>query len=119
MKTYTTLEQSRKLAEILPTESADMYYSLSDGEQKPDLGYDYNFAKVQTDSKLLTPCWSLAALLSVIPNVALDQNKDGSWDLFVKEDSIALYAKEVVKNIHDLIDGCYYLILKLHLQNLL
>lgn len=27
MKSYTTLEQSKKLAEILPLESADMFYN--------------------------------------------------------------------------------------------
>ncbi len=39
MKAFTDVEQSKKLAEILPIESADMYFN--DNE----------------------PCWSLAALL--------------------------------------------------------
>lgn len=43
MKSYTDLEQSKKLAEILPIESADMCFN--DNE----------------------PCWSLAALLEIMP----------------------------------------------------
>ena len=40
MKTYTDIEQSKKLAEILPPESADMWYqhtgySIVDGTEKP------------------------------------------------------------------------------------
>ena len=32
IKSYTDLEQSRKLAEILPLESADMFYVAGKGE---------------------------------------------------------------------------------------
>lgn len=32
MKAYTDLEQSKKLAEILPIESADMYYYTVNGD---------------------------------------------------------------------------------------
>ena len=32
MKSYTDLEQSKKLAEILPLESADMHYVLTDSD---------------------------------------------------------------------------------------
>ena len=99
-----------------------MYYSLSDGEQKPHLGYDYYFAKVQTDSKLLTPCWSLAALLDILPtlderNPVLCKNIHfDMWHILYHETAslelieTGLYAYPV--------DACYEIILKLYEQKL-
>ena len=64
MKSYTDLEQSKKLAEILSLESADMYWFRDDTET-PKI-YPKNMMK---DSVSVTlPCWSLAALLKLIPN---------------------------------------------------
>lgn len=69
MKSYTDLNQSRKLAEILPLESADMCYyeytSHIDGT--PKIGYKEGI----TDG---IPCWSLAALLSVFPWYEINNN---------------------------------------------
>ena len=69
MKSYTDLEQSRKLAEILPLESADMIYiPMMDIDSMSNSGffdipecYPFNEFK-DSDTKPL-PCWSLAALL--------------------------------------------------------
>ena len=62
IKSYTTIEQSRKLAEILPLESADMYYNL--GESKlPNVIYGSH-----DDFKCYLPCWSLAALMHLLPS---------------------------------------------------
>ncbi len=58
MKAYTNLEQSKKLAEILPIESADMNYWC--GTQIRIGGYK------TMDKDLDIPCWRLAALLDVI-----------------------------------------------------
>lgn len=75
MKSYTDIEQSKKLAEILPIESADMYYYTANGdlyktpnviESKDDLDVDENSI----------PCWSLAALYSVLPTFTLDSSDD-------------------------------------------
>ena len=65
IKSYTSLEQSRKLAEILPLESADMYYFDDNGGEpsfKVRNGITYYY-----DSEDCLCCWSLAALLSVLP----------------------------------------------------
>lgn len=60
MKSYTDIEQSKKLAEILPSESGDMCYPLPcDETDKPSLN-NGGFGSI--------PCWSLAALLEVLPN---------------------------------------------------
>ena len=63
MKSYTDIKQSRKLTEILPIESADMSW-VSNGLGKP-------FARtipIKGDPEELCGCWSLAALLKLIPN---------------------------------------------------
>lgn len=65
MKSFTDIEQSKKLADILPLESADFHFSANQSPQgyleKPIWGNseyaDYN----------AFPCWSLSALLSVLP----------------------------------------------------
>lgn len=66
-KAFTSLEQSRKLSEILPLESADMSW-VSIGLGKP-------FARtipIKGDPEELCGCWSLAALLGVIPQEIFD-----------------------------------------------
>lgn len=62
MKSYTDLEQSKKLAEFLPLESADMFYTLI------DQGLYLEVKQGIEPSKDDIPCWSLAALLGVLPN---------------------------------------------------
>lgn len=64
IKNYTDIEQSKKLAGILPLESADSYYSWHDERYyivNKDCPYPYSL-------KEEIPCWSLAALLQVLPN---------------------------------------------------
>lgn len=61
IKSYTDINQSRKLAEILPLESADMYYGYR--KDKPNY-LPYSDAEV---INLCLPCWSLTALLGVLP----------------------------------------------------
>jgi len=63
IKTYTDLEQSKKLAEILPIESADMWYSIVDNEAFICLEHHNEYEQI--------PCWSLAALLDVTKKYGL------------------------------------------------
>lgn len=67
IKSYTDIEQSRKLAKFLPIESADMYY---DRDGLPSLIDKYVTHESIKNDKYhhLIPCWSLAALLKLIPN---------------------------------------------------
>ena len=73
MKSYTSLEQSRKLAKILPLESADMHY----GEYCAG-GKDYPIPNCDDDYNGHC-CWSLAALLEVLafPELSKDKIGDG------------------------------------------
>ena len=80
MKAYTDLEQSKKLAEILPIESADMWWAE---RYRGHTTKDYQFIVDDTPYYYLSltkpsdgnysldtikdiPCWSLAALFSLI-----------------------------------------------------
>ena len=86
IKSYTDIEQSKKLAEFLPLESADMSYNNASikginyvDEYKAEL-MNYNTAQKVLSKYLVNPmfgvipCWSLAALLGVIPKKIKDFN---------------------------------------------
>ena len=63
IKGYTDLEQSRKLAEILPFESADMIYTMVNGRCTPFIRIE-TIEEMDEDDVL---CWSLAALFGTLP----------------------------------------------------
>lgn len=84
IRSYTTIEQSKVLAKILPLESADMYYKYvlpksniiehnpQNGSPVEALkwynkGYTYSDRKPLSLEEYCIPCWSLAALLGVLP----------------------------------------------------
>ena len=122
MKPYTDLNQSKKPAEILPLESADMYY-------------DVDSYGVQTTPEVLMtsvvrkkdiPCWSLSALINILPDTITDE--DGTiFGLNIKKNFIeyynpsmgALYATYHSIIAEDLVDACYEMIIKLNGLNLL
>ena len=80
MKNYTDIEQSRKLAEILPLESADMHYSTltildDDFIVSPNQGSTVENLIEEYGNQII-PCWSLAALLDVLPTYIKHYNYD-------------------------------------------
>lgn len=66
IKSYTDINQSRKLAEILPLESADMWYQYIGGSGLDNILYIPVYVR-DDPSEIDIPCWSLAALLDVLP----------------------------------------------------
>ena len=117
MKGYTDLEQSKKLAEILPIESADMFYR--------DNGIDVKLMWEHNAPKVTTPCWSLAALLSVIPKHIKDYNV---LRIDISDNDFAIWYDEIGYGVNnDLpditkdnpVDACYEMILKLKEKDLL
>ena len=76
MKSYTDLEQSKKLVEILPLESADMYW-WSSGKRYYIEAIDDDDYDEDNDIR----AWSLAALLSVLPSATLDSSSDHYYRL--------------------------------------
>lgn len=119
MKSYTDINQSKKLAEILPIESADMDYI-------PIVNYDgkYSIIVNEWDNDHVTeegwiPCWSLAALINALPQdtVSLTGNcKEPYWLCEYVDSNDKSYIGEGADTP---IDSCYKLILKLHELNLL
>lgn len=123
MKSYTDLEQSKKLAEILPLKSADMYY---DGFGRLPQGYAYMLIWPNSFERDY-PCWSLAALLSVLPKKYYPI-KDHETDLILgkpKDKWCVLYwdttgMQNGEQTLGDNpVDACYEMIIKLHELNLL
>lgn len=111
IKLNTDLEQSRKLATILPIESADMYYPWD-----MDSGAFLNIPIVKDDSYYLQgsiDCWSLAALLEVLPEYNLQRTDWGNkteYKIVVTTDEDN-YAS---KNYDNPVDACVAMIEKLH-----
>ena len=74
IKSYTDVEQSRKLAEILPLESADMKWyfwkSEIDAPKLPTFGYSKDAAEnYKSTEAVYLPCWSLTALMNFIESL--------------------------------------------------
>ena len=110
MKAFTDINQSRKLAEILPHESADFHFSANQSLQgyleKPILG-NSEYADYSA-----FPCWSLTALLDVLPpgKILLHDKETKKYKVIYIIDS----------NLHcNAIDACVEMIHKLHEQKLL
>lgn len=113
MKSYTDINQSKKLAEILPIESADMHYARieDDDEMRDWTVYLSPFPKICSLYVENLPCWSLAALLDVLPSSTLDSSDDHHY---------RLHCMERFTEWHDNpIDACYEMIMKLKEKNLL
>lgn len=123
IKSFTSIEQSRKLAEILPLESADMwwawYSSPFDNGHYDDFPMFYKPICNPDES---VPCWSLAALFGVLPNEIDIFNKtlgwfDDAWHCaYMDKDSESM---KVSTSADNPVDACYELILKLNELNLL
>ena len=134
IKSYSDLEQSRKLAEILPIESADMHYN--NGSCR---GVDYtehfsaelmsyqealHLMKIHKTNFMfqVIPCWSLSALLKLIPD-SIYENTDDFAQLEITKRSVGYH--DINDNIvigtlaGNLVDACYKMILKLNELNLL
>lgn len=143
MKNFTSLEQSKTLAEILPAEKADYHYVREvydcmgnpvDGKwsnpkygnpNNPDINY---FVKDYVSYEEF-PCWSLAALLDVLPKgegIDTDLCFGGyKGDEYIEE----WFCSYEVYDNHDIelqvthadnpIDACYEMIIKLKEKGLL
>lgn len=110
MKSHTDIIQSKKLAEILPVESADGFVTS-----------DYT----------TIPCWSLVALMELLPydirghNLVIHKSycpneKSFAYDLSYEGDFVDYELSILVSTSSiDLIDCCYEMILKLKERDLL
>ena len=139
MKSYTDLKQTKKLTEFLPLESADMRYGYiapyDYSDRMYDGGYDDvpypkdffkknpNFYEDEYDGSL--PCWSLSALLNLIPKRIKDYNV---LRIDVNEISFAIWYDKIGYGVNNdlpnitmesAVDACVEMIIRLHEQKLL
>lgn len=127
MKSYTDIEQSKKLAEILPLESADMaYYQWKDdGHLMAPVPFVLDGMEEKNNGFFrYICCWSLSALLSIINNIkgwypGIDaQVEDNKWQ-------ICMFSRETGSDTslssmnEELVDVCYEVILKLKERNII
>ena len=132
MKICTDINQSRKLAKFLSIESADMYRVFeNNAETRVYIG------KIPNSHFVCEPCWSLAALLDVLPNEIITDNRfECHYQIHIRKydggDNTTLYQiaygndRGLSGSWHDmintgekenLIDCCVQMILKLHELN--
>ena len=124
MKSYTDLEQSKKLAKILPLESADMCHKCL-GEDPYDIVMrpytdwkeEYKGLLINGDANVF-PCWLLAALLDVLPKFIGDYGKCLYYDIggyycgYMVDGDFMLSIEET--NADNPVDACVAMIEKLH-----
>ena len=131
MKAYTDIEQSRKLAEILPIESADMWWSKNFIYYNPTatIGISAEYSNVYTYKfgKDDIPCWSLAALVGIFP----PSYDDGQHffalinnNLYGYTEWLCCYEASNGNTLNECyadnpIDACYNMVLKLKEKDLL
>lgn len=128
---YTSLEQSKKLAEILPIESANMHYAtwtILDGEfiVSPNQGNTIESLQEDFGSQII-PCWSLGALLNYLREIDLFPEIDADKSVvtmninYYNEDEARLLAPihNIKVKAESFIDACVEMIIKLHEQKLL
>lgn len=142
MKSYTDLEQSKMLAEILPIESADMYYSDVPVREWIDITDISKGTHVVFKSQIFAIenllnheigegdiyAWSLAALINVIPQEIFDgeyvinitEGRNNKWLLTYDDyenENHSYYG--LSSGADNLVDACYELVLKLRERKVL
>ena len=124
MKAFSDLEQSKKLAEFLPLESADMYWWSSGKRYYIEAMDDGDFNEEEGHIR----AWSLAALINIIPQELFDgeyiinitEGIDNKWIItydHYENRNHSFYGLSA--GADNLVDACYEMIIKLHEQNLL
>jgi hypothetical protein len=113
IKSYTDLSQSKKLAEILPLESADMRIGNYVGKSgKVDGTNIHYYPKGESfGAPEIIDAWSLAALLSVLPegfSFVLTKSFNGE-DYYCKLDG-----EPIETTASNPVDACVAMVEKLH-----
>ena len=126
MKSYTDIEQSKKLTEILSPESADMYYEPSAGfRTEPS---EAKFGDIEYAHPRSIRCWSLAALLDVLPKeIEIDEQHyapclfpiKSKWLLKLWYNSNYTFTSPISIFSDNPVDACVEMVLKLHELKLL
>lgn len=116
MKSYTDLEQSKKLAEILPIESANCFWDYNEMQKFHRISWFEDGFNKESQLRLNENnvcAWSLAALLDVLPNYQLQTQDDGTGLL------CSCNGRFNIVTADNPVDACVDMIEKLHELNLL
>lgn len=114
-KSYTDIPQSKTLSEILPYESADMYYfrQVDNDYFPPDVKSIYPIPLYKDGKENFNydvPCWSLAALFDVLPKI------QGFKPIIILYYNYIAYThtRDLYTKADNLVDACYKMIIHLH-----
>ena len=127
MKSYTNLEQSQKLAEILPIESADGFYEAQHNHLTDKWEYILFTDNKWASEEVVIPCWSLATLLDYLAKKDCFPEITYTGTCYLMD--VNFYDDEESKLLHPihfirtegkfLVDACVEMINKLKENNLL
>ena len=109
IKSYTDISQSKTLSKILPIESADMTYcAITEGMREKmtiknwevNVGLDIAIKEnlFSYRNGYIFPCWSLAALLNILPNYEINNFGDGI-QLGVNKEAFATEGDETLLDL--------------------
>ena len=122
MKAFSDIEQSERLAKILPPESADMYWKNGVSDKYIQCFTPFVINEYGTDVNLDydVPCWSLAALLEII-------RKPTALNLLINGRGYRCHCTDKSEGkfhgtddyCDNAIDACIEVIIKLHEQKLI
>ena len=109
IKSFTSLEQSKKLAEILPLESADMYWKNGEDKYADSIRVPLTKKLWEQIMPDINPCWSLASLLGVLPEI------QGGKPIIELDDNYITYPhmSDLHTKADNLADACVAMIIKL------
>ena len=135
IKSYTDLSQSKTLSKILPIESADMCYIKHSSSYNPTWEFNEDFppmilgnVHINEMTVEVLPCWSLAALLNVIPQEIFDgeyiinitEGLNNRWMLTYDNYEIGNHSFYGLSTGADnLVDACVDIIIKLKERNII
>ena len=128
IKSYTDISQSKKLAEILPIESADMYWWSSGKRYYIEAMDDGDFNEEEGHIR----AWSLTSLLDILPKEYTNSKNQVCTlhiDIVDSETPYLMWyanpehegsiVEIKTKEYSNLIDACYEMVLNLNKLNLL
>ena len=122
MKAYTNLEQSRKLAEILPLESADGFYESILNPTTKEWDDIFVAGTEWASPEVVIPAWSLAALLNYLreidffPSIEADEHRVTMNVCYYddEEGNLLHPLHDITTEADNFVDACVEMILKLH-----
>lgn len=122
IKSFTDINQSKKLAKILPIESADMHFINDKNAGCVPYLEITNSTNPWLKGTNISPCWSLGALLKCLSEIKLQVyspslfSSEGKWILHFVE-----YGHGNVCEVcdSDPVDVCVAMIIRLHEHKML